>query len=132
MKDFRHSMGTNPAVKPAAKAPAEPKYSHIETHWFMVAVELLYKKLEAPATAEAEATYSVRSQKVNVMIQPKKRKITAQDMGDIRHLALLRMQQEYKVDKTDLVDFIVLNIMYLGLMSEHTYFTEENSSFERG
>lgn len=114
MKDTKH---------PLAKAPTQGtkgKYSYEERHWYMIAVEMHYVK---PST-DPEAEPSLRAQKLNVMITPKKRKITAKDIGDIRQLALLCMRDHYKVDIDTMADFIILNMMYMGLMSEHAYFTE--------
>ena len=96
------------------------KLSFVETHWYMVAVEIHF--IQPSKVQGADPT--LRSQKLNVLITPKKRKITAKDLGDIRNLSLLRMKEQYKVDTDQIADFIVLNLMYMGMMSEHTYFTE--------
>jgi len=110
---------THPIAKPPQK-DTKRKYSYEERHWYLISVEIHYTQ---QATIEGEQP-TLRAQKLNVLITPKKRKITAIDIGDIRQSSLLCIQNRYNVNLDQIADLIILNIMYIGLMSEHTYYTE--------
>jgi hypothetical protein len=104
----------------------DPRYSKIQSNWYLVAVEMHYiktKEYEVDGVPKQEVT--LHAQKFNVMLTTKSRKITGADMGVIRNTALIRMEEGYKVPPPAIADFIISNIMYLGLMSEEEYFAED-------
>lgn len=103
------------------------RFSNVQHHWYLIAVEMHYIKIrEYEEDGVTKKDISLHAQKFNVMLTTKSRKITANDMGVIRNTALIRMEEGYKIPPSEIADFIVSNIMYLGMMSEKEYFAEES------
>lgn len=92
-------------------------YPSIEPkHWYMVVVTIDYL---VPVDPKRNVT---TSKTFNVMITPNRKNITEKDVNDIRNLGLLRLRDGYNIDPERVTDFTIQNLMYLGLMSEETYF----------
>lgn len=90
-------------------------------HWYMVTVTMdyLYNIDETRQVTTSKTT--------NVLITPDRKHLTEQDINDIRNLGLLRLRDRYKIDPERVTDFTILNIMYLGLMSEAAYFGKKDN-----
>lgn len=111
---------TQPSIANKPAPAQKRKFSHVKKHWYMVAVEVQYVM---PAKVQG-ADPSMRSKTINIMITPPQKNITSEEIGAIRSLSLLRMQDQYKVTEDQIADLVVMNMMWMGLMSEHEYFTE--------
>ena len=90
-------------------------------HWYMATATMDYLiKVDESRTVTASKT-------VNVLITPERKIITEQDVNDIRNLGLLRLRDHYNIDPERVADFVIVNLMYLGLMSEAIYFGKKQT-----
>lgn len=92
-------------------------------HWYMPSVKVQYAVQEKASEGEQKAVM-LGEKTTNVLIHPIKKQLTASDMDDIRHLTYLRLEQQYNIPKSAISDFVILNLNYLGSMSEAQYFAE--------
>lgn len=89
-------------------------------HWYLASVTVSFVH---PGDEEAGIPPMQGSRTVNVLATPNRKKITAQEIHNIRQLSVLRLQED-KLDPNMVSDVVINNIMYLGLMSEVDYFEE--------
>lgn len=114
-------MSSNNNVTPLPKK--QRKYDKTRLYWYMVAVEIDYVEETTGKTPKDPPIRFMKSLKMNLVVQSKWREITATTLGDIKGLVLMRMEQQYKIDPAKLANYVVLNIMLMGHMSEHDHFT---------
>lgn len=100
----------------------QPKYSQVKKHWSILALEVHYVRRD-----HEKGTATAHAQKMNVMVQERERQINARVMEEVRNAAFSRMAEQYQVPTEDIADYIILNISYMGHMSEQEYFTGRKS-----
>lgn len=91
-------------------------------HWYLAAVEIQFIIMEPTDTTPA--VYSER--KVNVLITPDRKNLGSIDIDDVRNLALLRLRDDYNIPPERVANLVILNLMYMGLMSEEQYFRKRS------
>lgn len=99
------------------------RLSTTRVHWYMAAVSVDYLEPELDDNQALTGRTFKRTQTLNVIIQQDQRLVVAGSMEAVRELTIQRMVNQFKMSPDKLVEFTVMNMIYMGHMSEHTYFT---------
>ena len=95
-----------------------------QMHWYMATVSMVCLNRMGPneGGVPEDQIVGTRNITTNILVTPKRKRITASVINDIRQTGLVKARDKYKVDvEKDLSDMAILNIVYLGLMTEKDY-----------
>jgi hypothetical protein len=83
-------------------------------HFWMAAVKATY----VLKTGEGEAaTYTKGDRETNIVLDTPMKKINSDSIDTIRQISLMKFNEMYKLDPSTVVDLIIQNLSYLGMMS---------------
>jgi hypothetical protein len=93
--------------------------SGVPKHWYLCALHIGYvlKDRDDPLKTIGSSTITT-----NVIVTPTSKRITQATLEDIRQLGLVKMRDIFNVDPKHTTDVAIMNIAYLGLMSEEQFF----------
>ena len=116
-----------PEAVPAGNTPSGGvrKYGTVKVHWYMAALEVYYIAYVTNPEAPDDNKIPVRrEQRMNAIVQSQGRNIVAKTLEDIRSLCFMRMEEQYGVKPENMSDYIILNMMHMGHMTEQEHFTK--------
>ena len=125
---------TNPFANDAstlASAPRKPDssraYDTHKVHWYLGAVEIHHISEEKALGENQEETVvsKLHIKRCNVVITSADRYVTGEGVGAMRNQAMSQISERYKITEEAMVDLIIINVSYLGHMSEATYFGQD-------
>ena len=99
------------------------KYSTHRVHWYLVALEVHHLVPRHDTNGDL-LDPGKGIQRMNVIVQSPERQITAKFLEDTRTMAFMRAEQQYNISPALLADYVILNINYMGHMSEREHFTK--------
>lgn len=123
---MKNPYGADAEAVPSAKRKSSTgkAYGTTKAHWFLGAVEIHHISEERVLDANQEevTVNKLHIKRCNVVITSKDRHLDGNGIGAIRNQALAQIMERYKVAEEAMTDMVILNICYLGHMSEATYF----------
>ena len=93
----------------------EPNMSIQKHHYFLTAVQFAFKR------DNEDGTSTVMERKMNVMVKSEKKNVDYAALERARIAAIERLVDENKVDTSNILDYIVLTMNYLGHMTDQQF-----------
>lgn len=97
-------------------------YTNKQMFWYLATVAVQYS---VEANKDTNTPGYVKIQTMNVLVTPTKKIIAQEVIEDIRSLSVLKLKEYYKVTEANILDIIIMNISFLGLMTEQQFFNKK-------